>query len=194
MIKIIPSQAFKTIPWKNGKGKTTELAINSGATLNNFQWRLSIANVIEDGVFSDFSGYTRNLVLIEGNSIHLIHDDMKTDKLTKILDFATFDGGCKTLGTLQSGAIKDFNIITCKTKFSTKVNTFTEQILKSITFNGLVFAYSLSDDMEVNDDKNNQKHIKKGDLLHLHNPKDIKLLAQNFILIYLNPIEASASC
>jgi environmental stress-induced protein Ves len=189
MIEIIPSQTFKTIPWKNGKGKTTELAINSGATLDNFQWRLSIANVVEDGIFSDFSGYTRNLVLIKGKSIHLTHDDIKTDKLTRLLDFATFDGGCKTLGTLQSGEIKDFNIITSTTKFSTIVNTYSEQILKSISFNGLVFAYSLSDDMKITDSKNNQKQIKKGDLLQLHNPKDIKLQAENFILIFMSSIK-----
>jgi len=55
MLTIISPQQFKQIPWKNGKGTTTELAISDGGTLDHFAWRLSIASVVEDGEFSDFS-------------------------------------------------------------------------------------------------------------------------------------------
>ena len=52
MINIIAPKQFKTVAWKNGLGETTELAINRGGTLNSFDWRLSMASVVEDGVFS----------------------------------------------------------------------------------------------------------------------------------------------
>jgi len=61
LITIISPQQFKKTPWKNGKGETTELAISEGGTLENFDWRLSIASVTEDGAFSYFTGYCRNL-------------------------------------------------------------------------------------------------------------------------------------
>ena len=64
LIKTIPKESFKNIPWKNGKGVTLELAINNEGTLANFDWRLSIAKVDTNGEFSDFMGYTRNLVFL----------------------------------------------------------------------------------------------------------------------------------
>jgi environmental stress-induced protein Ves len=66
MLTILSPETFKTIPWKNGLGHTTELAINSGGNLGKFDWRLSIASVVNDGEFSNFSGYQRHLVLIKG--------------------------------------------------------------------------------------------------------------------------------
>ena len=100
---------FVTVPWKNGKGETIELAINPGGTLAQFDWRLSIATVVEDGEFSDFSGVERNLILIEGNALHLHHQLAGVEtkyNLDKKLSFATFDGASKTLGHLPAGPIK----------------------------------------------------------------------------------------
>ncbi|MDP7592557.1 MAG: HutD family protein [Litorilituus sp.] len=114
MIEIIEPEQFKTIPWKNGLGETTELAINEQANLDDFSWRLSIASVVNDGVFSDFSGYHRHLVLIKGKGLSLQHDDKNVDMLDKLLDVARFDGGCETLGKLADGAIKDFGYVPAK--------------------------------------------------------------------------------
>lgn len=188
MINIISAQSFKTIPWKNGKGVTTELAINPTGILDSFDWRLSIATVAEDGIFSDFSGYTRNLVLIEGDSISLTHNENKTDTLTNILDFATFDGGSKTEGKLQKGGIKDFNIITSKVACDTKVRTFTQPTNQSINFNGLVFAYSLYASIEVIDPQGVIHKIDHGDLLQLTQPKGVELSGTDLILIFIKSI------
>ncbi len=186
MISIIPATSFKTVPWKNGKGETIELAINDGGTLKSFDWRLSIASVTENGVFSDFSGYQRNLVLIDGNSIHLTHDNTHTDKLTQHLDFATFDGGSVTEGLLPAGSIKDFNIITSHKKFQTKVETFPSLTEQEITFQGLVFAYSLSDVIHLTGNNSvNSSVIKQGDLVQLKQPKNITLKGKDIILVFI---------
>jgi environmental stress-induced protein Ves len=120
-ITIISPKQFKTVPWKNGLGETIEVAINEGGTLEHFDWRLSMASVVEDGQFSNFTGYTRNLVLIEGNGISLQHNDNEIDKLSNLLDVATFDGGNKTIGNLHAGDITDFNIITRTERIKTRV-------------------------------------------------------------------------
>ena len=154
MFSIIPPSQFKTVPWKNGKGETIELAINEGGTLDKFDWRVSIASVVEDGVFSDFSGYHRNLVLISGNGICLSHinssnEKLPDNKLDSLLKVASFDGGNQTTGQLSDGSITDFNIITNNKKYQAKVKTFTSN--SKVQFNNahLTFCYSLSDNLKL---------------------------------------------
>jgi len=151
MIKIIKPSQFKVIPWKNGQGETTELAINTTGDFDHFDWRLSIATVASDGFFSDFSGYDRNLVLIEGNGISLKHDDKQVDVLKNRLDIASFSGSCKTYGNLVNGVIKDFNIMTNNTKFSANVHCYDEskKVVIRLTSTSQCFAYSLTDDIAV---------------------------------------------
>lgn len=152
MITIISPESFKKIPWKNGLGFTTELAINDGANLENFDWRLSIASVTSNGEFSNFSGYDRNLVLIEGHSISLLHDQISTDNLIQLLDIAKFDGGCKTFGTLHQGAINDFNVITKQSTTTVHVETYTKQqdVVQKLSKTSLMFIYSLSANVTIN--------------------------------------------
>ncbi|NMP15595.1 HutD family protein [Thalassotalea sp. Y01] len=145
---ISPNQ-FKTIPWKNGKGNTVELAINDGATLDNFTWRISMADVVEDGEFSDFSGYLRNLVLIKGSAITLEHDKQNTDALNQYLRFATFNGGNKTVGKLPNGPITDFNIITCINTYDVEVFTHLDKTSQPIPDCDLAFVYSLGEPVIV---------------------------------------------
>ena len=169
MLTIIEPAQFKTIPWKNGLGETTELAINDKASLDNFIWRLSIASVINDGVFSDFSGYHRNLVLIEGKGISLQHDDDTIDVLETVLDFASFNGRCKTLGKLLDGPIKDFNIITSHEKILPQVNCYIEpqQVVVKLAKKNLCFAYSLSNEMLIETIQADTTSVPKGNLAKL---------------------------
>ena len=45
-MKLIPASAMRCMPWKNGGGVTTEIAIApAGATLDNFDWRVSTTQV-----------------------------------------------------------------------------------------------------------------------------------------------------
>lgn len=131
MIKIISPEQFKTIAWKNGQGQTTELAISPNGTLNDFDWRLSIASVVENGGFSDFSGYDRQLILLHGNGIKLTHDEVHVNELKKPLAVAAFDGASHTVGELLMGPIEDFNVMTKQGSFEAEVKTF--PVLQSMT-------------------------------------------------------------
>ncbi|MBA6231133.1 MULTISPECIES: HutD/Ves family protein [unclassified Colwellia] len=186
MITVLSPQQFKTIPWKNGQGETIELAINAGGKLDDFIWRLSMATVVEDGVFSDFSGYQRNLILIEGHGINLQHDNRKIDQLNNILDIANFDGGCRTVGNLPAGEITDFNIITDKEKCSAVVETLLAQQTVELKAADLCFIYSLSGAFQLT---SYQKHpiIKAGHLLKLNTLKtgEMTITGQKLIVVYL---------
>src|SRR5690606_24981691 len=52
------------MPWKNGGGTTLQLAISpKGASLEDFAWRISSAQVAVDGAFSSFPGADRSLAV-----------------------------------------------------------------------------------------------------------------------------------
>ena len=167
MLTILSPEIFNTIPWKNGLGHTTELAISDGGNLADFDWRLSIASVVNDGDFSNFTGYQRNLVLIAGEGLTLDHRNGDIDKLTQLLDIARFDGGCNTHGSLVNGGIKDFNIMTKQSSFSADVNCYITQ--QSITVellpSRLFFAYSLTDEIAVQTSENETCTLAVGHLI-----------------------------
>lgn len=197
MLTLLSPENFKSIPWKNGLGHTTELAISDGGSLDSFDWRLSIASVVNDGDFSNFAGYQRNLVLIEGNALTLDHRNGDVDKLTQLLDIARFDGSSKTHGCLINGAIKDFNIMTNQLSFSPEVNCYIEQqgVTIELLADNLLFAYSLTDNMIVNTSENEDCTVPVGHLIK-YQPNTplpsnhlsvITITGKNMIIIELIP-------
>jgi environmental stress-induced protein Ves len=62
---------YARMPWKNGGGQTTEIAVSAGASLADFDWRVSIAEINADGPFSAFAGVDRTLVLLSGAGVRL---------------------------------------------------------------------------------------------------------------------------
>lgn len=199
MIEVIEPSQFTIIPWKNGQGTTTELAINAAGNLDDFDWRLSIATVTSDGLFSDFSGYDRNLVLIEGNGISLQHDDKHVDILRERLDIASFSGSSKTYGRLASGAIKDFNIMTKSNKIIPNVHCYHEQqkVVVRLTQTQICFAYSLTDAITVDMVKEKNMVVPVGCLIKLSaqsgeqesTHSTVELMGNNMIIIQLDSIQ-----
>jgi len=202
VIEIIEPEQFSTIPWKNGLGETTELAINNAGTLDKFDWRLSIASVVTDGLFSDFSDYQRNLVLIAGQGIMLTHDDKTVDNLTNLLDIANFDGASKTYGKLTNGSIKDFNIITNKHRILPQVSchTGTSKVTLHLAKSSLYFAYSLTGKMDVEIPEQQKTIVPQGHLLKLSfaektaykDKYSLKINGKDMILIELQQIAVDA--
>ena len=55
------------VPWKNGGGVTRDVAASPpGATLDTFDWRISIAEIAASGPFSRFPGIDRRLAVLDG--------------------------------------------------------------------------------------------------------------------------------
>ncbi len=185
MIKIIPQQTFKKIPWKNGKGVTLELAINNNGCLADFDWRLSIATVDRNGEFSDFIGYTRNLVLIDGKGVVLSHNESQVDRLEKRLDFSTFDGANKTTASLISGPITDFNLMTKTKKFAGSIETFTGSHRVALKSSQFCFIYGLHEELQiVSKQARIVKSLSAGDLMQLSNNEqsDLVVTGHDFIV------------
>ena len=74
MITLLKKTDYKESLWKNGKGKTSEIAIYpKSSTLkgNDFLWRISSAEVNHSDWFSLFPGYERKLVIWKGAELLL---------------------------------------------------------------------------------------------------------------------------
>ncbi|WP_286266775.1 HutD/Ves family protein [Thalassotalea atypica] len=149
MFTLISPQQYRKIPWKNGLGHTLELAISPGGTINDFDWRLSIATVAQNGVFSNFSGYSRKLVLISGQGVSLTHDKKQTDELSDLLQYSCFDGGAQTMSLLHGGPIDDFNVMVKQGNYQADVLTFNEVTDLNFTVDELTYIYSVTSDIAL---------------------------------------------
>ena len=55
MIQVLTAtEHYRKMPWKNGLGSTLEVARSHGEGLDDFDWRISIADVKNEGSFSYF--------------------------------------------------------------------------------------------------------------------------------------------
>ena len=124
--KIYSPQSFQTLPWRNGLGSTVELLVETPNKNEAFSWRLSIASVANDGPFSDFSGYDRTLLLLEGSGITLNKPNGIFKVLNSSLDYANFKGEDLIDATLHDGPIKDFNIMTLRSICTSNVTAIDE--------------------------------------------------------------------
>jgi uncharacterized protein len=65
-MRIIRRQDCRRMPWMNGGGTTTEI-LRRPETGQDFDWRVSVADVTEDGPFSIFPGCIRHITVITGD-------------------------------------------------------------------------------------------------------------------------------
>jgi len=99
------------MPWKNGGGQTHEIAVQpDGAGMAAFAWRVSVAEVAQDGPFSRFPGVDRTLVLLAGNGIRLAGAGAPLD-LRTLYEPVTFTGEAELDCVLADGPVRDFNLM-----------------------------------------------------------------------------------
>ncbi|WP_244548458.1 HutD/Ves family protein [Bosea vaviloviae] len=100
------------MPWKNGGGTTTEIAVHpQGASLDAFDWRISMAHVGGDGPFSSFPGIDRTLAVLRGNGIRLAFSDGETITLDRQTKPFAFAADRAVAGQLVAGPIDDLNVM-----------------------------------------------------------------------------------
>lgn len=110
MIQVLTQQHYKKMPWKNGQGFTLEVARSHGEGLDDFDWRVSIADVKVDGQFSYFKNKQRILGVLEGKGLRL-HIDQNKKVSLKQKQFFAFHGDSDVYAELLDGEIRDFNLI-----------------------------------------------------------------------------------
>lgn len=132
MTQLIQYASLRSAPWKNGGGSTTEIAISpAGASLEDFDWRVSLATIAQDGPFSVFPGIDRSLALVDGDGVLLDFGDERF-VLSPSEPLIEFDGEDAVHATVTGQHTTDFNVMTrrgrCRHRLELRVVKGTETI------------------------------------------------------------------
>ncbi len=125
-MRILRAADHKRMPWKNGRGETVEIAVfPPGATVDTFDWRISMATVSEDGPFSVFPDIDRTLSILEGAGLELFVEGHAPRMLTQNSEPYPFPADAHTTAALVDGTITDLNVMTRRGRFTHGVETLT---------------------------------------------------------------------
>jgi uncharacterized protein len=110
--EIIRAESYVEVPWRNGGGFSRVIAGG-----DDEGWRLSVATIEHDGFFSDYSGYDRTIVPLDGEGIELTVDGV-TKRLQRRYEAFSFSGDAKTTCRLLGGPARDFNVVTRRDRWT----------------------------------------------------------------------------
>ena len=128
-VDIIRASDMRSMPWKNGGGSTTEIAAGPpGASLDSFDWRISMARVAADGPFSHFASIDRTLAVVAGDGIVLQVDGRAPITLVVGSEPVFFAGDTPTSAKLIGGEITDLNIMTRRVRFGHSLRRIAQPI------------------------------------------------------------------
>lgn len=121
-MRILRADQHKRMPWKNGGGETTEIAVfPENAGLEDFDWRVSMARVDGDGPFSSFPGIDRTLAILEGAGIVLHVEGHTPKRLMMEKEPHAFPADIATAADLIDGTVIDFNVMSRRKKVAHQV-------------------------------------------------------------------------
>ncbi len=186
-MRILRSADHKRMPWKNGKGETVEIAVSpSGATVDNFDWRVSMATVAEDGPFSVFDGIDRTLSVLSGEGITLSVAGHAPATLRCETPPYGFPADRETGATLVSGPITDLNVMTLRGSFTHAVERMVTQELTLQPSAHMRIVLTLSDLTEVGENI----RLQPWDGLFLGAGDGVRLSSTSPATIYVIQIDA----
>jgi uncharacterized protein len=110
------------IAWKNGGGLTRDVVtVPPHSTLDNFDWRISIAEIAAGGSFSCFPGIDRRLAVLKGR-VSLILDGGSAVTLDPKTDAIDFPGEAAVRAELVGGPSMDLNVMTRRGRFVSRMS------------------------------------------------------------------------
>ncbi|HEX5336526.1 MAG TPA: HutD family protein [Propionicimonas sp.] len=110
---------LNAVPWRNGGGVTRQVVSAGVPGPEDFDWRISIADVGEPGPFSAFPGVERVITVVDGEGMELVVDGVEhTLGLHQLL---RFDGASQAACTRLAGPVRDLNVMTRRQRCSATV-------------------------------------------------------------------------
>ena len=149
MLRILRYRDYPSRPWKNGGGTTRDILVSPpGASLDEFDWRLSLAQVDRDGPFSRFDNVDRTLVLLSGAMT--LHEPDRRIELVRG-EPVEFPGERPIDATLNGGATVDFNVMTRRGRVthSVRQEIFSTRANVEATDGSTIVVFALEDGLRV---------------------------------------------
>ncbi|NXY95792.1 HutD family protein [Streptomyces sp. BR123] len=110
-VRILRAGDRPAVAWKNGGGVTREIAAwPEGSGMDDFAWRVSLAEVAADGPFSAFPGVDRTLTLAEGAGMELTVAGARRVVGERFAP-QDFPGDAPTGCRLLGGPVVNFNVM-----------------------------------------------------------------------------------
>ena len=106
-MEILRYNALIDVPWKNGGGITRNIALATYGAQT--AWRLSRADVAQDGAFSNFAGLVRILTVVSDTGMALVYPGGQLD--ADPWQPVRFDGGLQVYARLKDGPLTDLNLM-----------------------------------------------------------------------------------
>jgi len=109
-------------PWKNGGGVTREIATGGAAGPDaGWGWRVSLAEVAQDGPFSSFPEVDRTIAVIAGAAMDLVRADGSTLALEPFQP-VSFAGEEALSGRLRGGPVRDLNVMVRRGRYTAEMD------------------------------------------------------------------------
>lgn len=138
----------EAVPWKNGGGVTREIAAwPPGSGFDDFTWRVSMAEVRENGPFSRFRGVDRILMVLEG-AMRLTIQGGAVFQLSLDTPPCAFDGQAPVASELTTGPVLDLNVMTRRGTAFAHVDRLISPAVMPATL-GVRMVFALADGVRV---------------------------------------------
>jgi uncharacterized protein len=119
MTRIVPLSPadYVAFPWKNGRGVTTDIAAlyrpeAKSRDWSDMLWRFGRTPILENGPYSDLTGFERLQVLIAGDGFTIHTEDGAVHRdLSRAYAPVRYDGGTKLTGRLNGGPVETVNLL-----------------------------------------------------------------------------------
>ena len=172
--------------WKNGRGKTREIAKSLGD--NELIWRLSLADITQDCIFSKFPNLSRILIVTIGKEMRLIDINNNTEMLASFHKPTQFSGDQPIAAQIVDGPIQGFNVIYDPTKTRSHVHIIKgPESNKLSPESGVTHAvYCLSGTLKLNQKNLSQDEtalLMSPDIVNIFCPEGSKALIVTFIML-----------
>jgi environmental stress-induced protein Ves len=114
----LDARSYRTRRWKNGGGSTTEIArAPEGESLEDFDWRISMARVETAGPFSRFAAVDRSIAILDGDGIVLAFEEGEVTRLDRRAEPFAFPADVAAFASLIGGPTLDFNVMTRRGRY-----------------------------------------------------------------------------
>jgi environmental stress-induced protein Ves len=135
----IAIDSLPSIAWKNGGGTTRTLAVEpEGVGLEEFTWRISLAEIHGSGDFSSFPGIDRTIMLWQGSGVLLHSPAWPTHALTELWKPFRFQGEDEVSCELVGNATTDLNLMVRREVASAAIQARTTEITLEAQFDDVV--------------------------------------------------------
>ncbi|MGF1591752.1 MAG: HutD family protein [Kiloniellaceae bacterium] len=116
---------IEATPWKNGGGVTREIAAGGdpdgdAGGAQGWGWRVSLAEVAQDGPFSVFPDTDRVIAVIDGVGMDLVSPEGATIALEPFQP-VRFAGEGPLSGRLRRGPVRDLNVMVRRSLFEAEM-------------------------------------------------------------------------